>query len=98
MSNYRYDPDQMKNLAAQINNCCRDFSEARNQICIIVRSLGTTWVDPVNQQFVNQYLNHADPKGQELEKMIKQYGSLLQECSVRYGTAIDSGNSFLKNF
>ena len=98
MSNYHYDVDGIKNTADNIMLSYADFKSAREKISTIVRTLNLVWKDPVNIQFSSQYLNNGDVKAEELEKLIKEYGQLMRECSVRYGSAIDSGNSFLSNF
>ena len=99
MVNIRYyDPSAMKSAAEQISRLLQSYQTAKDNVNAIVTQLNLLWNDEVNLRYSSNYIRLAQPKAEELDKLIQQYNALLYQCATRYGSAIDSGNSYLTGF
>ena len=94
----RYDPPAMKRTADAISNELKSFQAAKDAVDELITALSISWKDNVNIKYSNSYLLVAKPKAEELDRLIQQYTSLMYQCSTRFGSAIDSGNSYLTGF
>lgn len=93
---YRYDPAGMKSTAEAVEREMNTFNQARLHMDSIVASMSSnSWNDLTNQRFVRRYNSEAKEAMEKLYKEMLEIASFLKECSKRFGSAIDNGNSYL---
>lgn len=97
MANY-YDPVNMARVASRVSKKTDEFHAAAAEIESLITQLSISWNDVVNQQFSKNYLENGAETAKKLEAIMKDYASALNQCSYKYGTAIDTGNTFLTSF
>ena len=97
MANY-YNPEQMAAVASRINEKAAEFHTASEALKQVVMQLSADWTDPVNQKFSQHYLQEGAEEAEKLERYIRSYASIMNQCSQKFGNAIKNGNSFLNSF
>lgn len=94
----RYNPPLMRSTADELSRALKDFQRSKAAVEEIITALNASWSDSVNLKYSGSYLNFARPKADELDKLIRRYTSLMYQCSSRFASTIDSGNSYLTGF
>lgn len=95
MAKYYYNTNSMKQCAENIDKELSKFNQYKKDIDSIVNSLNQNWDDDQNRKYCTKYRQSAAPICEELYKTIQQFSSIMNQCSKKYSTAIDNGNSFL---
>lgn len=94
MSKSYYNTSQMKSGAASISAELKQFKSAKENIDSIIRSL--KWEDDdIHRQYVSRYQREAQKSAEEMYQQINKYAELLAQCSKKYASVIDNGNSLL---
>lgn len=97
MANY-YDPERMASVASAINTKATEFHNAAEAVKQLISQLSSAWNDPVNQKFSQHYLQDGAEKAEQLERYVRSYASIMNQCSQKFGNAISNGNTFLTSF
>lgn len=94
---YTYDPDRMKKCAEEVFKELEVLKSNRRDMDQKVSMLANYWQDDTNRHFSRRYFDEAQTAAGEMEDSMNNLAALLEQSAQRFGSAIDTGNSNLRN-
>ena len=92
-----YDLPGMKQVAEQIGQELKTFSEAKDGLSAAMALLGGNFLDETSVLMIRWYEQEVKPSMEKPEKFLTDFLTLLKECAAKSGNAIDNGNSYLSS-
>lgn len=91
-----YDTGAMRNCAKDIQSQITSaYQPAKEAIDSIVNSMSSYFQDEVSTHFVSKYNNEAKVSAENVQSLIRQYVSLLNQTADQYDRVISTGLSGL---